>query len=484
MNVRRLIALLVGPLLFALVTVFQPGDLEPCAWFVIGTGLWMLTWWVTEVVPIAVASLLPILLFPLSGVMDIKMACAPYADRFVFLFFGGFVIAIAMEKWNLHKRIALGIVNLTGSGANAIILGFMLATAFLSMWISNTATTVMMLPIAISVIKLLNLGESQNKGSKYFALSLMLGIAYAANVGGIGTLVGTPPNAQMAGILKDTFDIEVSFLGWMKAALPFSILMLFLVYVLLTRVIYPNKLGNFEAGKSLVQNERRKLGKWTAPERLVMIVFSMTALLWISRSMLVKFLARCNFENVHLSDTGISIFSAILLFIIPVPNGKRLLEWSDTEKLPWGILLLFGGGLSLAKGFEVTGVIDYIGASFSQLDDLSLIALIAIFALVALYLTEFMSNMALVSIFIPVVAAIAQGMGESPLLFAVPATMAASCAFMFPMSTPPNAIVFSSGYVRIPQMARAGFLLNIVAVLVITMFCYFVLSKTLIGTSL
>jgi sodium-dependent dicarboxylate transporter 2/3/5 len=200
--------------------------------------------------------------------------------------------------------------------------------------------------------------------------------------------------------------------------------------------------------------------------------------------MLVKFLARCNFENVHLSDTGISIFSAILLFIIPVPNGKRLLEWSDTEKLPWGILLLFGGGLSLAKGFEVTGVIDYIGASFSQLDDLSLIALIAIFALVALYLTEFMSNMALVSIFIPVVAAIAQGMGESPLLFAVPATMAASCAFMFPMSTPPNAIVFSSGYVRIPQMARAGFLLNIVAVLVITMFCYFVLSKTLIGTSL
>lgn len=484
MKPHRLLTLLLGPLAFALVAIIQPGDLDPCGWYVIGVGLWMLIWWVTEVVPIAVASLLPILLFPLCGVMDIKSACAPYADRFVFLFFGGFVLAIAMEKWNLHKRIALGIVSLTGSGANAIILGFMLASAFLSMWISNTATTVMMLPIAVSVIKLLNLGESNQKRSRFFALSLVLGIAYAANVGGIGTLVGTPPNAQMAGILKDSFNIDVSFLGWMKVALPFSIVMLFLVYIFLTRVIYPNKLGKFEQGKALIEKEKQNLGKWTRPERLVMFVFGLTALLWICRSMLVKLVAYLRFEHFTLTDTGIAIFSAILLFIIPIPKQRRLLEWKDTEKLPWGILLLFGGGLSLAKGFELTGVIDYIGNSFTQLNDLSLIVLIAIFALVALYLTELMSNMALVSIFIPVVAAIAQGMGESPLLFAVPATMAASCAFMFPMSTPPNAIVFASGYVRIPQMARAGFLLNIVAVLIITMFCYFVISKFLMGGSL
>jgi sodium-dependent dicarboxylate transporter 2/3/5 len=477
MRTTQSIGLIAGPALFFLLTVAQPDSIPDAGWDVIRVAVWMLVWWVTEAVHLAVPSLLPILLFPLLGVMDVTEACRPYGSKFVFLFFGGFVIALAMEKWHVHRRIALGIVRLTGNGANRIILGFMLASGLLSMWISNTATTVMMLPIAVSVIALLT-SEGGGKGHRNFSIAIMLGIAYAANVGGVATLVGTPPNAAMAGILFENYNIEIGFMQWMKIGVPVSIVMLFLVYFFLVRLVYPNKLGKFTKGTELINSELKKMGRWTEPQIGVIGVFILTAMLWIFRQPINKAL-----PFIDITDTGIAIFAAVLLFVLPshFKGGEFILKWKDTEKLPWGILLLFGGGLSLAGGFKATGLIELIAGGFSDFPSGQLLLFILLLAFVALYLTELMSNLALVNIFVPIVAAVGFGAGESPLLFAVPVTIASSCAFMFPMSTPPNAIVFASGHIRISQMARAGVWLNLVAVVVVTLLCYLFLDKWILG---
>ncbi|MFT4679422.1 MAG: sodium-dependent dicarboxylate transporter 2/3/5 [Flavobacteriales bacterium] len=475
LNTRRL-GLLLGPGLFFLLMLTSPEGLSVEAWAVVRVAIWMLVWWVSEAVPLAVTSLLPILLFPMLGVMGINDACKPYGSKFIFLFMGGFVLALAMEKWNVHKRIALGVVRLTGNKANRIIFGFMLSSWLLSMWISNTATTVMMLPIATSVVGLLFAkGQKNDKGAQNFSLTMMLGIAYAANVGGIATLVGTPPNAAMAGALQETYDIEIGFMEWMLFALPFSIIMLGVVFFILVKFVYPNRLGDFQAAKELIQSEWDKLGAVTTQQRAVLIVFVLTACLWIFRGPLQGLMP----AGVILTDSGIAIFSAILLFVLPSKLGEStpLLEWKDTEKLPWGILLLFGGGLSLANGFKTTGLIEVIANQFSGFGAGEVLLLILALTFVALFLTELMSNLALVNVFVPMVAALSVGGGQSPLLFAVPVTIAASCAFMFPMSTPPNAIVFASGYIRIPQMAKAGIFLNLAAVGLVTLFCYFGLEK-------
>lgn len=470
----KLLRLIAGPLAFAIILLSSNDSLPADAWSVIAVAAWMLIWWVSEAVPIAVASLLPILLFPLTGVMDIQAACAPYGSHYVFLFLGGFILALGLEKWNLHKRIALGIVNLTGDSANRIILGFMLATALLSMWISNTATTLMMLPIATSVIGLL-VGEN-SKGMRRFSLAMLLGIAYAANVGGIATLIGTPPNAAMAGIISDNYNIEIGFMEWMQIGLPFSLIMLLLVFVIMVFVIYPNRIGKFQEAADLIDRERLALGKWNTGQILVLCAFATTAILWITRSPLNTFLKK--FSSIQLSDSGIAIGGSMLLFVLFSGKDKKepLLSWDDARRLPWGILLLFGGGLSLASGFKASGLVEIIASGFDGLGGTHFIILVIALTFVSLFLTELMSNLALVNVFVPVVAAIAFGFGESPLLLAVPVTLAASCAFMFPMSTPPNAIVFASGRISIAQMARAGVLLNLVAVLVTAVFCYFVLD--------
>ena len=477
------ISIWLGPALFFLLMLVQPDGISDEGWSVVRVAAWMLVWWVSEAVPIAVTSLLPIVLFPILGLLSIDKACMPYGHKFVFLFLGGFILALAMEKCALHKRIALGIVSATGSGANTIILGFMLATAALSMWISNTATTLMMLPIATSIIALLAKDPNESRQTRNFSLAILLGIAYAANVGGIATLVGTPPNLVMAGILSDNYEIEVTFTKWLAIGLPFSLIMLAIVYVMLTQVIYQNRIGRFGDAREIIQAEVAKLGRWTGQQQVVFGVFLITALLWIFRGQLnsiewIPVLA-------NLNDTTIAIVGAILLFILPARQDgkweKRILSWADTSKLPWGILLLFGGGMSLAAGFKASGLIESIAGGFADFSTLGVAALIMILALISLFLTEMMSNLALVNIFVPVVAAISFGGGESPLMFAVPVTMAASCAFMFPMSTPPNAIVFASGQIKISQMARAGILLNLLAVVVITVFCYFVLERWIGG---
>ncbi|MCB0761736.1 MAG: DASS family sodium-coupled anion symporter [Flavobacteriales bacterium] len=475
LNTRRL-GLLLGPGLYVLLMLASPDAFSQEAWAVIRVAIWMLVWWVSEAIPLGATSLLPILLFPLSGVMNIDDACKPYGSKFIFLFMGGFILALAMEKWNVHRRIALSVVRLTGSSANRIILGFMLSSWLLSMWISNTATTVMMLPIAASVIGLLvPQGEAMGKQQKRFALVMMLGIAYAANVGGIATLVGTPPNAAMAGALGEMHGIEIQFADWMFLALPFSVVMLFVVYFVLVKVIYPNRLGSFPRASELIQQEWEKLGSPTSEQRAVLIVFVMTAILWIFRSPIEQLLP----APLQLTDSGIAMFTAILLFVLPSRNESAtpLLEWEDTTRLPWGILLLFGGGLSLANGFKSSGLIEMIATQFSSMGADDVFLLTVLLAFVALFLTEVMSNLALVNIFVPMVAALAIGGGESPLLFAVPVTIAASCAFMLPMSTPPNAIVFASGFIRIPQMVKAGIVLNLIAVVLVTLFCYLGLEQ-------
>lgn len=469
------LGLFLGPILFIIILLSPvPNALTPEAWKVIALAVLMLVWWVTEAVPLAVTSLLPIICLPLLGVLGRKAAAAPYANPVVFLFMGGFMIALAMERWNLHRRIALNIVRITGTNANGIILGFMLATAALSMWISNTATTVMMLPIALSVIDLLKSSNENlpKKGVRHFALALMLGIAYSANIGGTATIIGTPPNVVFSGFIRETYDLEVSFATWMAFGVPFAILLIGLTYLFIVKWLYPNQLGDFEGAQELIEKEVHALGKISNAEKKVLIVFVSTALLWMFRSRIVKLI-----PALPLNDEGIALVATVALFVIPLDfkNGRFLMEWKDTAKLPWGILLLFGGGLSLANALAETGLIDLIGAQFKGLDHVGLLVMLGLTA-VSLFLTEIMSNVALVTIFLPVVGAIAVGMGMDPLLICIPVTLAASCAFMLPMSTPPNAIVFASGHLKVAEMVRAGIVLNIISILFIAILAHYILG--------
>lgn len=471
----RKFGLFAGPIIFLLLLMLPaPAAVTPEAWQVICMAIFMLVWWVTEAVPLPVTALLPMLCLPLMGISSMRDAAAPYASPIVFLFMGGFMIALAMETWSLHRRIALNIVRLTGVNANGIILGFMLATAALSMWISNTATTVMMLPIALSVIDLLtrNRGSDYPKqGINFFALSMMLGIAYAANIGGTATLIGTPPNVVFAGYIRETYDIEVSFARWMIMGVPFAVLLIAITYLLIVKVLYPNRLGEFKGAKELIEREVVELGPMSTGERRTLIIFLTTALAWIFRANINQL-----FPALGLSDAGIALLATVALFIVPVnfKEERFVLEWRHTEKLPWGILLLFGGGLSLANALEETGIIDLIGSQFAGFHGAVFIIILALTA-VSLFLTEIMSNVALVAVFLPVVGGIANGIDLNPLLACIPVTLAASCAFMLPMSTPPNAIVFASGHLRVAQMARAGLALNIIAILLIGLLAEWVL---------
>ena len=455
-----------APALFIiLLLIGHPESISPGAWKAIAGAVWMLIWWVTEAVPMPVTSLLPLALFPLLGLGSIKDNAVPYSNPVVFLFMGGFMIALALEKWNLHRRIALTIVRWTGTNANGIILGFMLATALLSMWISNTATTVMMLPIANSVIQLLtqSAGELPRQGIRNFALCMMLAIAYSASIGGTATIIGTPPNSVMTGFISENLNMEVGFARWMIVGVPFSFLLIFAAYFLLVKVLYPSQLGSFQGAQAVLDLELKKLGPISKTEKRVLAVFLFAAVCWIFQSYFNALLKETGFV---LSDTVVAMAAGILLFMVPSNFEKHefLLDWEDTMRLPWGILLLFGGGLSLADTLYQQGIIDIIGQQFAGSSASPLLVTLGLTA-ASLMLTEVMSNVALVTVFLPVVYGVANGLGMEPLFLIIPVTLAASCAFMLPMSTPPNAIVFASNYVTIPQMARAGFFLNIIAIL-------------------
>lgn len=472
-SLTQKIGFIAGPLLFLLIYNLPFELVNPEADAVIAIAAWMVVWWITETVSISITALIPLTFFPLLQIAPIKTVAASYGSPIVFLFFGGFVMALALEKVNLHQRIALSIIRFTGTSANRVVLGFMLATAFLSMWISNTATTVVMLPIGLSVIKLLiNDEDGFTKGDRNFALSLMLGIAYAANVGGIATIIGTPPNTVMVGFVENEYNIQISFLNWMLIGVPFSAIMLGFIYLVLVKLVYPNRLGKIETAKQLIDQEIEKLGPIQPKERRVLTIFVITMGLWISRILINDWL-----PNLTLSDTGISLLAAFALFALPFDfkKGNYILGWEDTVKLPWGILLLFGGGLALASALSEAGVIKYIGTLVASNNTLSISFVILLLITIMLFITELMSNVALVAVFAPVVAGIAIGLDQELLLLLIPVTMASSCAFMLPMATPPNAIVFASGHIKVQQMARAGFILNIGSVLLLWGFAEFII---------
>ncbi len=466
-------AFFAGPLVFLLIYNGPLVFPDILAQKVVAVTSWMVIWWLTEVVSISTTALIPLVLFPLIGIMEMGSVSKNYGSPIVFLFFGGFVMALALEKVQLHRRIALNIIKRTGTSPNRVILGFMLSTAFLSMWISNTASTVVMLPIALSVIKLISQDEDGfTKEDQNFALALMLSIAFSANIGGISTLIGTPPNSVLAGFLENEYSIELGFFKWMQMGLPFSILMLFICYFVLVSWMYPSKLNaNNDPGK-IIKDELKKLGQFKSEERIVMAVFVCAIFMWVSKNYLNTLLT-----NLNLSDAGISMIAAFSLFIIPqnLSKGKFVLYWKDMARLPWGILILFGGGLALASGLAEAEIMDLIGQFVSSKEGLNILLISGLLIFIMLFLTELMSNVALVAVFVPVVAGIALGLEVPVLYLCIPVTMAASCAFMLPMATPPNAIVFASGHVKVYQMAKVGLVLNILSVLLIILYSKFVI---------
>ena len=472
MPLSKKTGLILGPFLFFLLQLLPITLVSEKADAVIAVAIWMVIWWMTETVHIAVTALLPLILFPLLKIMPIADVGGNYGSPIIFLFFGGFVLALALEKVNLHRRIALTIVKLTGTTPEKVVLGFMLATAFMSMWISNTASTVVMLPIAISVIKLLiDDKDGFTKGDQNFALSIMLGIAFAANAGGIATVIGTPPNSVLIGLLENQYNIEISFVTWLSFGLPFSLLMITAVYLVIVKWMFPCKDILFASSASLIDNELQKLGKVSKEEKRVLTIFAITVFLWITRTIINSI-----FPTLKLSDTIISLIGAVSLFAIPLSfkKGNFVLVWNDTSKLAWGILLLFGGGLALAKGMDASGLVAVITNAIAE-GNFPILLTVSLLIVLMLFITELMSNVALVAVLAPVVAGIAIGLDIPILNLLIPVTMASSCAFMLPMATPPNAIVFASGYVKVNQMVKAGFILNCIAVLLLIGYYKFVL---------
>lgn len=446
-----------GPVGFVFALALLPGG-EVHQGALAGTAWWMLWWWIGGAVPLGPTSLLPLALFPVFGVMDLSATAAPFGSRFIWLFLGGFVLALALERHGLHRRFALHLLHRLGGGPRRTLFGFMLATALLSMWISNTATTLMMLPMATAVLGLLE----EREGRLSWGTALILGVAYGANTGGMATLVGTPPNAALAGVASDRFGVEIGFVEWMSVGLPISAIVLLLVYALLVAVHRLPKGGGSGGSREVVQRELRALPVMGTTEKRVMVLFLGTALLWMFRRPLNGWLADW---GLALNDTSVAVVAAIACFALPAgeekEKGERLLEAKDLGRLPWDILLLFGGGLALAKGFEAAGWAGLLadgaaGLGWSEGAMLILVTAIGLFA------TELMSNLALTLLLTPVAGILAIGMGVHPLYFAAPVALASSGAFMLPMATPPNAIVFSSGRIRMAEMARLGVLLNLV----------------------
>lgn len=470
---KERVGFVLGPVLF-LVTLFllNAEGLSAEGKAVLAATLWIATWWVLEVVPIAVTALLPIVLFPLTGALSLGETTASFGHQYIFLYIGGFMLAIAIERWNLHRRLALTIIQFIGTNVKNIILGFMVATAFLSMWISNTATSVMMLPIGLAIIsQLKDNPATQEDENVIFGKALMLAIAYSASIGGIATLIGTPPNLVFAGIVQEIYQIEISFSKWIMVGLPISILLLLLCWQYLTEYAFTFKQKEFPGGKAEIQRQLAALGKISYEEKTVLVVFLVTAIAWITRSFLLeKFIP-------GLDDTIIAIIAGILLFILPArkEQNRKILTWEEAVNLPWGVLLLFGGGLALAEGFKTSGLAAWLGEQMTSLEGMSLVLLLLILVAAVNFLTEITSNLATTAMILPILAPLALVIDVHPFTLMVGATLAASCAFMLPVATPPNAVVFGSGYLKIADMVRAGVWLNLISIVLVALIVYFLL---------
>ncbi|WP_460774987.1 SLC13 family permease [Nocardiopsis nanhaiensis] len=471
----RLVGLALGPLLFVMTLLFfDPEGLSSEGAAVLAATLWIGTWWITEVAPIPVTSLLPIVLLPLTGAMGGDAVVSSYGNDIVFLFLGGFALAIAMEKWNLHKRIALSIVLMIGTSPRRIILGFMVATGFLSMWVSNTAATMMMIPVGLAVAyqaaQALRNGEHATEVPK-FEKCIIFSIGYAATIGGLGTLIGTPPLAILAATTGEIFGQSVSFAGWMLFGVPVAILLLAFAWFYLTFVKFRFGFKHLPGGKEVIRGEKKSLGGLSTEEKAVLAVFSGAAFMWVTQTFIWESLLP------GISDGVIAITAAVILFLLPTRHSEepRILRWEDSKKIPWGILLLFGGGLAIAAGFTDTGLSAWIGDQLLVLDGVNIILTVLVAAALVLFLTEITSNAATATMIMPVMAGLALALGVHPFALMVPIAMAANCAFMLPVGTPPNAIMFGTGKITIMEMIRLGFWLNLAALSLIVAAVFLVL---------
>ncbi len=444
-----------------------PEDLSVAAWRTAAIGLLMAIWWATEAIPIAATALLPIVMFPLLGISSLPDTVVPYSNQVIYLFLGGFIVAFAMQRWNLHRRIALSVLQRVGSKGRSLVGGFMLSSALLSMGVMNTSTTMMLLPIAVSIIAVVHnsVPNLDDRAKRHFQYALLLGVAYAASIGGMATLVGTAPNAILVGFMQDNYGTEISFASWMLVGLPLSAAMLPLAWIVLTRVVFTVDFDTSGEGRAELTRLKDEMGPMSTPEKRVAIVFACMAVLWVSRPPLTQLPGLAG-----LQDSMIAIAGALVLFALPSGDAKDpvLLRWQEAEKLPFGVLLLFGGGLSLARAVSGTGLAEWIGGSLQTIGTFPLVVVVAVTAALIIFLTELTSNIATTTTFLPVVGAIAIESGFDPIVVTVPVTLAASCAFMLPVATPPNAIVFGSGLLTIPKMIRAGLALNLVGIILVT----------------
>lgn len=471
----QLIGLILGPLLFVVTMfLFSPEGMSPEAKAVLAVTLWVATWWVTEAIPIPVSSLLPIFLLPMTGGMDANTVTSAYGADIIFLFLGGFFIATAMEKWNLHRRMAMAIIAFIGTSTQRILLGFMVATAFLSMWVSNTAAVMMMVPMGLAItaqVAAALKGTPEERDLPKFEKALIFGIGYAGTIGGLGTLIGTPPNIILAAQVQELFGVEISFAGWMMIAVPIVIFILFATWIYLGKFAFKMQIKGLPGGRKVIQQERDALGKMTFEEKIVAAVFGFAAFMWITR----EFIWIGIFPD--LKDGMIAVLSMAFLFVIPASKkyGTRILDWSDSKEIPWGVLLLFGGGLAIAAGFRETGLSEWIGTQLTVFDSLNLMAIIALSSLLVLVLTEFTSNTATATMILPVLAALALSLEIHPFALMVPAAMAANCSFMLPVGTPPNAIIFGTGKLKIVEMVRVGFFVNLFVLILIVLVAYYLI---------
>ena len=460
---------ILGPAIFLVMMLAADGQtvMPDTAWRAAAVGIWMAVWWATEAIPVPVTALLPLVLFDPLGLASIRDAASPYAHPTVFLFMGGFIMALALERWDLHRRIALFVVDHAGTDGRRLIGGFMLVCAVLSMWMTNTSTTMMLLPIVISVAAVIrdNVPDLTEKTRNDFQIAMLLGLAYSASIGGLATLIGTPPNALLMGFMAENYGIEISFARWMLVGIPVSFIMLPIAWFVLTRFLFPCDIPASTAVKNHLHELREEMGAMTTAEKRVGIVFVCLILSWMFRRP-----AMDAFGVTGISDTGVVMTAALALFLLPSGDKEnpRLMTWEDLSRLPWGVLILFGGGLSLAGAVSDSGLALWLGEQLAPLNAWGTAVLVVASVALVIFMTELTSNLATTATLLPVMGAIAVSAGVPPIVLTVPITIAASCAFMLPVATPPNAIVFSTGTISIPQMVRAGVWLNIIGIFIVS----------------
>ena len=462
------VGLVLGPAIAVLVLIADPPQgLSADAWVVAAVACLMAIWWATEAIPLAITALLPLALFPLLGVAGIEETTETYGSASIYLLLGGFVIALGLERWNLHKRIALAILTRAGAKPVALIGGFMLVTALTSMWVSNTSSTLMMLPIALSIAAVVAPNPDQDRNHRNFNAALLLGIAYAASIGGLGTLVGSPPNAMMVGYLHKTLGVEVSFATWAMFGMPFVAVVLPGSWLILTRLAFPMTLPENVAATDLLRQSRAKLGPMSAPEYRILAVFTLVAAAWIFRPLLNDIPGLGG-----LSDAGIAVLGALVLFLMPSGTGEALMNWETARKLPWDVLLLYGGSISLAAMVSKTGLASWLGSGLLHFTTWPTLALLFLIVAIVIALSELLNNSAALAAFLPIIGALTAALHTDPLMLGFAAVMAASCGFMLPVATPPNTIVFGTGKISLGSMLRGGFGINLLALICIPLLCY------------